>query len=436
MAERISKPPVRITKRIVDSLAAGEARWDSEIKGFGVRRLASGRRVYVFKCRVGRGRKALQRWVTIGTHGSPWTPEAARIEAKSQSGRVADGEDPSVKRRGLLNAVTVSELCDDYLKGVESGVVRTRSGGRKRASTVYVDRGRIERHIKPLLGTKAVKDVTSQDVAAFIANVAAGKTATSAKTERKRGLAIVTGGDGAATRTVGLLGAIFTYAIETGLRSDNPTRGAKRPQDGKKDRRLDADEYRSLGKALEALDEKQALATAAVRLLALTGMRKGEALGLRRTDVEEKRRLVRMRESKTGESVRPLGKAALAVIASVPKVKGSPYVFPATAGRGHYVGLPKTFETIRTKAGLEDVTLHTLRHSFASVAAELGYSEPTIAAMLGHATRSMTGRYIHFIDGVLIAAADRVSQHILDLMSGTVTTGEVLPLVRAQEPST
>jgi len=425
-----AKGSVRISKRVVDSLEPGDIRWDSEVKGFGIRRLESGRQVYIFKCRVGRGRKALQRWITIGTHGSPWTHEQARIEAKKHAGAAAEGEDPSAARRSLVNAVTVGDLCDEYMKGVEAGTVRTKSGQRKRASTVYVDQGRVERHIRPLLGSKPVRDVTPQDVAAFIANVSAGKTAVDAKTGKKRGRAIVTGGDGTAARTVGLLGAIFTYAVESGLRADNPVRGAKRPKDRRKDRRLDADEYRELGKALAAFDATHMLATAAVRLLALTGMRRGEALALRHDEIDEKRKLVRLGETKTGESLRPIGSAGLALIGSVPKVKGSPYVFPATAGKGHYVGLPKVFGQIREKAGLASVTLHTFRHSFASVAAELGYSEPTIAAMLGHATRSTTGRYIHFIDAVLIAAADRVSLHIERLIKGDEATAKVIPIAR------
>ena len=80
-------------------------------------------------------------------------------------------------------------------------------------------------------------------------------------------------------------------------------------------------------------------------------------------------------------------------------------------------GMPKGWIRIARRAGFSDVTLHTLRHSFASVAGDLGYTEPTIAAMLGHATGSVTSRYIHHLDSVLVAAADKVALTILDMMS-------------------
>jgi hypothetical protein len=122
----------------------------------------------------------------------------------------------------------------------------------KKPSTLAIDAGRIERHIKPLLGRRTVSEVTRDDVEAFMQDVAAGKTAAKVKSGNKRGLARVRGGRGAANRAVGLLGAIFTYAVRARLRSDNPAHGVMRPPDGKRDRRLTEDEYLRLGRALKA----------------------------------------------------------------------------------------------------------------------------------------------------------------------------------------
>ena len=425
------QPAARLTKRLVDSLPPGEMAWDSEIKGFGCRASASGRRTFVYKYQRGRGRKAQQRWFSIGAYGDPWTAETARIEARKLAGEVAEGGDPSAKKDALLNVTTVAELCDAYFQAVEVGEVLTRAGVPKRKSTTYVDRGRVERHIKPLLGAKPVPDITTQDIATFIASVTSGKTAANEKT-KKRGRAIVTGGAGTATRAVGLLGAIFSFATERKLRPDNPVRGVRRPRDKRRDRRLDADEYKALGDTLAALEAKRPVAIAVVRLLSLTGMRKGEALSLRWADVDEKRKVVRLTGTKTGDSMRPLGTAALAILADIPRTT-SDFVFPASRGKGHYVGIPKVFDTIADAAKLPDVTLHTLRHSFASTAHDLGYSETTIGLMIGHAKSGTTGRYLHVIDSVLTAATDRVCKSISDALNGIKTTADVvqLPLVRA-----
>ena len=141
---------------------------------------------------------------------------------------------------------TVAELCDLYLADAEAGRLVTRRRTQKKASTLAIDRGRIARHIKPLLGQLRVAAVTREDVECFMHDVAEGKTAASTKT-KPRGLARVRGGKGAANRAVGLLGAIFSYAVRRRMRSDNPVHGVMRPADGRRDRRLTDAEYEALG---------------------------------------------------------------------------------------------------------------------------------------------------------------------------------------------
>ena len=98
------------------------------------------------------------------------------------------------------------------------------------------------------------------------------------------------------------------------------------------------------------------------------------------------------------------------------------FVLPAARGSGAFGGMPGFWRRLVKRAELPDVTPHTLRHSFASVAGDLGYTENTIAAMLGHAAGSVTSRYVHHLDAVLIAAADRVARTIHRYMTGAATS--------------
>jgi integrase len=404
----------RIGLRQVRALKPGQTIWDASLPGFGARRQNSEAVAYVLYYRTTEGR---QRWYTIGRHGAPWTPESARSEAKRLLGDVAHKFDPAAEKRAKRNAKTVSELCDLYLSDAESGRLVTRRRSPKKASTLVTDRGRIERHIKPLLGRRTVAAITREDIEAFMHDIAAGKTAGKTKTTKKRGLANVRGGRGTASRTIGLLGAIFTYAIHHRMRSDNPVRGIMRPADGRRERRLTDDEYKALGAALRKGETASMwpAAVAAARFLVLTGWRSGEALGLRWDEIDLGRRTATLTDTKTGRSVRPLSKTACDVLRSL--TRSGDLVFPATRGDGRMTGFPKLWARLAKLGRLPpDITPHTLRHSFASLAGDLGYSEPTIAALVGHKGNSITSRYVHTADAVLLAAADAVADRTLALM--------------------
>ena len=415
----------RIGLRQVRALKPGETVWDASLSGFGARRQKSDAVSYVLYYRTNEGR---QRWYTIGRHGAPWTPETAREEAKRLLGDVAHKADPAADKRAARNAQTVSELCDRYLADAEAGRLVTRRRSLKKASTLATDRGRIERHIKPLIGRRAVASVTRGDVEAFMFDVASGKTAGKTKT-RTHGLARVRGGRGTATRTVGLLGAIFTYAVRHRMRSDNPVHGVVRPADGRRNRRLSDDEYKALGNALRKAEEANIwpAAISATRFLALTGWRSGEVLGLRRPELDLARRTAMLGDTKTGVSMRPLAHAACDVLRSLTRT--GELVFVATRGTGRMLGFLKLWARIAKLGELPaDVTPHTLRHSFASLANDLGYSEPTIAALIGHQGRSITSRYIHSADPLLLAAADAVANRTAELMGEPPTAAQVIPL--------
>jgi integrase len=289
----------RIGLREVRALPTNATIWDATVPGFGARRQKSGAVAYILKYRTAEGR---QRWFTIGRHGAPWTPELARDDALRLLGEVASKMDPAVAKLAKRSATTVSELCDLYLADAEAGRLLTRRKIPKKATTLATDRGRIERHIKPRLGRLSVASVTREDVDAFMHAVAEGKTATRVKTAKKRGLARVRGGKGTASRTVGLLGAIFTYAVRHRMRSDNPVRGVTRFADGQRERRLSDTEYKALGDALEAADAVRMwpAAVAAAKFLALTGWRSGEAMGLHWRDVDLVRRTATLGDPKRG----------------------------------------------------------------------------------------------------------------------------------------
>src|SRR5947207_2518762 len=174
-------------------------------------------------------------------------------------------------------------------------------------------------------------------------------------------------------------------------------------------------------------------AVAAGRFLALTGWRSGEALGLRWSDIDLVRRTVTLADSKTGRSMRPLSRGACDVLRGLPRI-GVERVFPASRGGPEtLLHFKKFWLRIAKLGGLPaDVSPHVLRHSFASVAVDLGYSEPTIAALIGHKGRSVTSRYAHAADAVLLAAADAGADRTAELMGGAKPNAAVVPMRAAQ----
>jgi integrase len=387
------------------------------LPGFGVRVFPSGKRVYYADYR---NRAGTRKRMSIGHHGKLTTEDARKL-AVVTLGDVLKGEDPAEERATRRNSLTVRELCDNYLAAAERGLIMGKGGRPKKLSTLDTDRGRIERHIKPLLGTKLVRDIVQADVNRFIRDVAAGKTAVVEKTAKARGKAIVEGGAGTAARTAGLLGGILSFAVSEGVIPFNPAQGVKRPADNRRQRRLSAAEYRQLGQALEEAEAEAETpqAIGGIRLLALTGCRAGEIECLRWSETDGAGGCFRLADTKEGASVRPVGRPAFEVLTRIKKQKGCPFVLPAALGDGSFGGMPRAWKRIMNRAKLEDVTPHTLRHSFASMAGDLGFTESTIAALLGHAAGSVTSRYVHHLDSVLVAAADKVAQAIDGQMRGT-----------------
>jgi integrase len=408
----------KLTKRLVD---AAESRdkdyviWDDELPGFGLRVFASGKRSYVLQYRaLGRSRR-----YTIGLHGV-WTAEGARQEAKVQLGRVAQGNNPAEERQLDHKAITVKELCALYLKDLDAGLILGKGGRPKKPHTIVTDVGRINRHIIPLLGTRRVKDLTKADINKALKDIMAGKTAVSIKTSKLRGKAIVTGGAGTATRTIGLFGGILTYAVEAGVIAINPAHGLRKPKDNVRTRRLTEAEYRTLGEMLRTAeqDEKYATTVEIIRQIALTGCRRSEMIGLKWIEADTDGSCLRLIDSKEGASVRPVGLPVVEFLETRRKVASGTYVFPGYGEDNAFGGFPNHWEQIFKNSSLSDVTPHVLRHSFASVGNDLGFTEVTIAALVGHSKGSVTSKYIHALDTALIMAADTIAGYIEGLLDG------------------
>jgi integrase len=429
MAENDRAKGRKIGRREIRALAPNTEIFDAgpgAVPAFGARRRGGSAVSYFVMFRPDVG---MQRRYTIGRHGAPWTPETARGKALAVLAEVRiKGSDPAAERKAARKAVTMAELCRRYLADAEAGRVLVRGGRPKKPLTLLFDRGCIEGHILPLLGRLPVAAVTKQDVERFMHAVAGGETARTTKT-KPRGLARVRGGRGIATRAVGLLGAIFAYGIDHHMRADNPAHRVRKFAENRRERRLTGPEYAALGVGLrQAEGTIWPPAIACVRFLVLTGWRSGEAVALRWSDVDLDRRTAILPDSKTGRSMRPLSHAACDLLHTLPYMCDGALVFPASRGDGLMTGFKKFARRIVALAGLPaDATPHTWRHSFVSLAADLGYSEPTIGALIGHKGHTITSRYVHSADAVLLAAADAVAAETAGRM-GEVRSAEVLPL--------
>lgn len=392
---------VKLTKRVVESANTSERDiflWDDDLRGFGVRIFRSGKRSYFVQYRIG---KRTRRY-TIGYHGI-WTLEAARKEAKALLGKVAHGGDPTIERERA--SLTVGQLCDLYLT---EGMVTAKS------SSIRQAKSNIDNHIKPLIGISFAAKLSRGEIQLMMRDIASGKTA---KTTRlgPRSVSRVRGGKGTANRVVTTLCAALNLGVSYCVRIDNPALKIKRFSGKKLDRFLSPAELSRLGSVLaaaESIGVENAYAIAALRLLILTGCRKNEILSLEKNWVDIHNRCLRLPDSKTGAKVVHLGEPAIRLILALKPLDGNPYLLPGRIEGMPVTNLASVWRRIRASAGLDDVRIHDLRHSFASMGASNGDSLLVIGALLGHRSTKTTQRYAHLTDHPVRLAADRIAAAI------------------------
>lgn len=403
----------KITKRSVDAIDVSAGKpgavrlWDTEIRGFGVRAYPSGRKVYVFKFTLD-GRQGFE---TIGDHGDPHTPDSARERALELAYAVSRGEDPRAKRRAARPSLTIAELIELYL--AEGPATRPN----KRASTWATEGSRLRRHVCPLLGRRPANKVTSDDVSAMQNDIAAGKTALTEKTGKRRGKAIVEGGRGVAANAIVCLSAMYSWAIARKILTSNPCVGVEKFARTKRVRFFSAEEIKRLLDALDMLQRDGSIQEKhadVIRLLMLTGARKNEILGLKWEEVHLDRKLILLPSARSkNDDIRAIFLPAPAVELLDRQPRSNPFVFPnALSVSGHVVDPSRAWRRVLAVAGLANARLHDLRHNLASTAVGMNISLRLTAALLGHKSLQSTQVYAHVASDPAHEAAERVAARL------------------------
>jgi len=391
----------RLTKRRIDAMQAGETHWDSDVRGFCCRARTK-RKIFYLKMRS----KGRQRWLTIGEYGAPWTVETARREAQRLLGEVLNGADVETLRHG-------GNAGDPIVEDLSARFIEEYARHHKKASSVYIDEINIRNHVLPLIGKIAVKDVTCSDIETFKQAVRDGKTATKPGEKRERFGPSASGGPGAANRCLALLSKMFNLAEVWGWRPEhsNPVHMVAKYKENKIQRFLSDEEFQRLGQVLAEVYEEGGSShyvVAAIRLLLLTGARLSEILTLKWAYIDQRGGYIQLPTSKTGPKVIFLNDDAIAVLDAIERCDGNPYVIVGSVDGQHLVNIQKPWRKIRKRAGLDDVRIHDLRHSYASVAASNGASLPIIGQLLGHNEVQTTQRYAHLAATPVRQANDAV----------------------------
>lgn len=417
----------KITKRVVDGALPRGARyylWDAELKGFGMMVMPSGVKSYVLQYRTAQGRR---RRATLGAHGV-LTTEQARAKARQWLLEISGGADPLATRSEVRQSLTVGEMLERYLASARfDGLAET---------TKRVDRGRVHRHLIPTLGKMDLKTLTAEDVRRSHGEIRDGKTAVMERTGT-RGLARVRGGEGAARMAVRILRAAINWAIAEGYCSENPALKVKTSPTGTREAIVETSaDYERLFRALDRLEGELRIrrpAADAIRVIALTGARRGEIAGLRWRHVDLRARRITLPPAahKAGKHTgKPriigLPAAACALIERQPEGEPDAFVFQPAKGDGP-IDLAHPWEKVRAAADLPGLGLHGLRHSLASHMAMSGAQAAEIMATLGHSQLATSQRYVHFAQDARVALAERAAAPIAAAMEGA-PTADVVPI--------
>ncbi|MCH7643411.1 MAG: site-specific integrase [Myxococcales bacterium] len=385
----------RLTQKLVDSLRADERDriiFDETIPGFGVRVFRSGRKSYMIQYRS----KKRTRRFTLG-NCNVLTPLAARKKAQSLLADVCDGKDPAQARLEGFAAPTVADLVERYLN---VHAAKKKSGDE--------DRRNLEKDVLPVLGRHLVEAVTCRDMDKLHAAIGERAPIT-------------------ANRVLAAASTMFGLAERWGMRAENsnPCRRIRRFRENHRERFLSEHELARLGSAIREFESEGhagAGVCAALRLLILTGARKGEIRNLEWSEVDLKVAVLRLHDSKTGPKVIRLGAAAVEILAGLER-KHTVMVFPGTNGTKP-IEISDAWRRVRARAGLAGVRLHDLRHCFASVGINGGVNLEVIGALLGHTRSETTRRYAHLSDDPIREASERIDGTIAAALAGNPLTNE------------
>jgi integrase len=372
----------RIGLAVVSGMKPGDIVWDTAVRGFYAVGNADGSVTFRVKARV-RGR---QRNITIGKSGV-WKPEKAREHANELLVKSKKGEEPAKHQvRGGGDRLSFKAAKERFLAQHGSHLKeRTREGYE----------AILDLHLVPAFGTMSMRGIDEADAMSLHQNMA--------KTPRN------------ANHALAVLSKMMNWAESVGLRDrrTNPCENIKRYKENKRKRYLSDEEYGRLGQVLdEALSSgsESVYVVGAIRVIIFTGARRNEILSLRWVEVDEARRVLNLDDSKTGSKSILLNREALDVIGKLPKVEGNPYVFVGERIGRHLVNIAKPWGRIRTAAGLADVRLHDLRHSFGNTWVDAGGSTRLLGGQLGHARSETSDRYAHAGNEAVTALVDRTGQ--------------------------
>jgi integrase len=377
----------KLTKRTIDATEPQVMEffiWDESIPGFGVRVMPSGRKSFVVQYRAGRR----PRRMSLGP-STVLTCDQARTRAITIITAVKNGEDPAADRAAKRNAATVSDLAERFDK--EHIAVRLK------ASTAKEYRGNLRRFILPALGRLAVPEITRADVAKFHHDL--------------RHIPYQ------ANRCLEVVSKMFVLAEMWGLRPDgsNPRKHIRKYPEEKRERFLSAAELRRIGEVLREMESERVELSSAIlaaRLLILTGCRLGEIMTLKWEYIDFHERALRLPDSKTGKKIVHLGTPPVAYLHDAQRIAGNPWVITGTLPGKPLSDLQPFWQRVRARAGVKDVRIHDLRHTFASTAVASGQGLPMIGKLLGHTQVQTTARYAHLAAGPVRTAADAVAQSL------------------------
>ena len=399
-------PVINLTQQAIKSLScpAGGKKivyFDSSCKGLFLEVRESGGRTYYLRFTDERSRS---RQLKLGDARDISLTQAKQLAEKKRN-QIAMGLDPSEAKATLKKIPTVSEFIHRvYLPYVE---------GYKRSWKC--DRGLLKNHIETQWGKRYLDQITKSDLISLMAD------------HRK------THAPGSCNRLLILLRYMFNLAIkwETHGITKNPTAGYPLlKEDNKCERYLSVDEAKNLYEHL--LVSENTMLKYIVPMLLLTGARKREVLDARWEDFDFDRLSWRIHTTKLGRPRHvPLSSGAVTLLQSVPRFEGCPWAFPNPKTLKAYVSIFNSWNSARTAAGLADVKLHSLRHSFASFLVNSGRTLYEVQHLLGHTQIKTTQRYSHLTQDTLLDATNSVTRAVGHLFTPTLSSPKsagLLPL--------